>query len=421
MRLYFLGTGGSAATTHRHTTGLYLPEYGILLDAGTNVFPLRTLHRAGPLHVLMSHYHADHSVGLFFLAAGLFHARSGLEPPQIVVYGPEWGERFHALAGADSPLFPIALPFPILRAPERMQLGEVSVTSRPVPHTSPTLAYRLALPGGESLAYVTDTTAPGDYAEFVRGADVLVHEATFLSTQAEFAQLTCHSDALSAARLAREAGVGRLYLTHVGPLTDAQALLAEARSIFPSTELPIEGIEYPCEHPVDPRVAVFPGSFDPLTVSHLDIIHTCCEMFRTVHVAVGRNPAKDSGALFTPEERAALIRGCVPEAVNVSVWDGLTVHLARAVGAGRLVRGLGRAEDYPVEVRLWKTNALLAPEIQTVWVPPRAQHLDVSSSMIKEAGLFGGWSGVAHLVPAPIRQEVGARIAERRSQLTGTE
>jgi pantetheine-phosphate adenylyltransferase len=98
----------------------------------------------------------------------------------------------------------------------------------------------------------------------------------------------------------------------------------------------------------------------------------------------------------------------------VAVWEGLTVEFARSVQAGKLVRGLGRAEDYPVEVRLWKTNALLAPEIQAVWVPPRAAHLDVSSSMIKEAALFGGWEGVKHLVPEPIREEVGVRMAQRR-------
>src|SRR5947209_7266658 len=113
MRLHFLGTGGSARTPERNTTGLYLPDHGILLDAGTNVYPLRTLHGAGPLTVLMSHYHLDHSIGLFFLAAGLFHGRS---QPEVTVYGPEWEDRFAALAGPESPLFPIPLPFPLLLA-----------------------------------------------------------------------------------------------------------------------------------------------------------------------------------------------------------------------------------------------------------------------------------------------------------------
>ncbi|HEU4754820.1 MAG TPA: pantetheine-phosphate adenylyltransferase, partial [Armatimonadota bacterium] len=167
----------------------------------------------------------------------------------------------------------------------------------------------------------------------------------------------------------------------------------------------------------DPRRAVFPGSFDPLTVSHLDIIRTCAAMFTSLHVVVARNPAKDKAALFTPQERAELIRRCLPPAHTVEVWDGLTVHYAQRVQAGRIVRGLGRAEDYMVEVRLWKTNALLAPEIQTVWVPPRAEHLDVSSSMIKEAALFGGWDGVKHLVPECIREDVGRRIEERRGEL----
>jgi ribonuclease Z len=413
MRLIFLGTGGSAATPRRHTTGLYLPDQGILLDAGTNVFPLRHLHGSEPLHVLMSHYHLDHSIGVFFLAAGVFHGREGLGQPEITVYGPEWDDRFRAAAGPESPLFPIPLPFSIRRAPERFQVGDVEVTTRAVAHNAPVLAYRLNLPDGQTLAYVTDTTAPGDYAEFVRGVDVLVHECTFSQRFAQYAAPAYHSETHGVARLAREAGVGTLYLTHLGPLEEGLALLDEVRAGFPRAELAVEGLEYPHPCPVDARRAIFPGSFDPLTVSHLDIMQTCLEMFTSLHVVVARNPEKDLKALFDPHERAELIRRCMPS-VTVSVWEGLTVEYARRVRAGRIVRGLGRAEDYNLEVRLWKTNALLAPEIQTVWVPPRSEHLDVSSSMIKEAALFGGWDGVKHLVPDCLREEVGARIASRR-------
>src|SRR2546426_8560040 len=115
MRLIFLGSGRSVLTPAPHTTGLYLPEHGILLDAGTNVFPLRALHGDRPLRVLMSHYHIDHSIGLFFLSAGLFH---GLPEPEIEVFGPERDDRFRAAAGAGSALWPIELPFKFRRAPE---------------------------------------------------------------------------------------------------------------------------------------------------------------------------------------------------------------------------------------------------------------------------------------------------------------
>jgi pantetheine-phosphate adenylyltransferase len=413
MRLIFLGTGGSAETPFRHTTGLYLPDWGILLDAGANVFPLRALHGDGPLHVLMSHYHLDHSIGIYFLAAGLFYGRS---QPEITLYGPEWEDRFQDTAGPESPLFPIPLPFAIRRAPKQFNLGPVEVSTCPVPHTAPVLAYRLRFPSGETLGYVTDTTAPGEYADFVRGVDVLVHECTFSRRAAKWAGITRHSETAGVALLAREAGVGQLYLTHLGPLEDGLALLDEVRAEFPRTDLAVEGLEYPRPSSVDPRRAIFPGSFDPLTVSHLDIIHTCLEMFHSLHVVVARNPAKDAAALFTPQERLDLIRRCVPSSVSVKEWGGLTVDYARRAQAGRIVRGLGRAEDYNIEVRLWKTNALLASEIQTVWVPPRAEHLDVSSSMVKEAGLFGGWEGVRHLVPEPIRDAVGARIDARRGK-----
>jgi pantetheine-phosphate adenylyltransferase len=412
MRLIFLGTGGSAATPIRQTTGLYLPDHGILLDAGTNVYPLRTLHGDGPLHVLMSHFHVDHSVGLFFLSAGLFYGRS---QPEVRIYGPEWADDFRALAKPGSPLFPIELPFPIQQAPSQFDLGGVKVTTRALEHQGPVLAYRLEFPGGETLAYVTDTTAPGDYLEFIRGVDVLVHECTFGSCSREWAVKTRHTDAGELGKLAAAADVGRLYLTHIGPLADGLALLDEVRQHFSRTELPVEGLEYPRTVSVDPQRAIFPGTFDPITVSHLDIMHTCMEMFTSLHVVVARNPAKDGNALFTPDERVELIRRCLPAAVPVSVWEGLTVEFARRVQAGRVVRGLGRAEDYFGEIRLWKTNALLEPQIQTVWVPPRAEHLDVSSSMIKEAALFGGWEGVKHLVPECIREDVGRRIGERRS------
>jgi len=411
MRLVFFGTGGSAVTPDRHTASLYFPDYGILLDAGSNVFPLRQHHGEGPLHILMSHYHLDHSVGLFFLSAGLFQGRS---QPEITVYGPEWDDRFRAVGGAESPLWPIALPFPVVRAPKEFTLSGVKIRTQPVIHNAPVNAYRLEFPTGETLAYVTDTSAPGDYLEFIRGVDLLIHECSFNASAKEWADLTQHTESHALGKLARDAEVGALFLTHTGPLEGRLELLREVRTYFPAAMLPVEGLEYPCATPVDPRRAIFPGSFDPLTVSHLDIIRTCAEMFTSLHVVVGRNPTKDASALFTPEERAELIRRCLPPSVQVSVWEGLTVEHARSVQAGRIVRGLGRAEDYTVEVRLWKTNALLAPEIQTVWVPPKAEHLDVSSSMIKEAGMFGGWAGVRHLVPEPIREQVGARIAERR-------
>jgi ribonuclease Z len=411
MRLYFLGTGGSAATPARNTTGLYLPDYGILLDAGSNVFPLRSLHGDGPLNVLMSHFHLDHSVGLYFLAAGLFYGRS---QPEITVYGPEWEDRFLATAGPEAPLFPIPLPFPVQRAPAKFRIGDIEVESRPLEHSAPVFGYRLRFPDGETLGYVTDTTAHGEYTEWLRGVDVLVHECTFTREHRKWAEITKHSYTESVAQLARDAGVGQLYLTHIGPLEDATSLLDEVQAIFPNTVLAVEGLEYPRPVSVDPRRAIFPGSFDPFTVSHLDIIHTCGEMFAALDVVVARNPAKDRGALFTPDERAELIRKCVPSTVRVSVWNGLTVDYARRVQAGRIVRGLGRAEDYFGEVRLWKTNALLSPQIQTLWVPPQSDNLDVSSSMIKEAALFGGWESVQYLIPEPIRAEVVERIELRR-------
>jgi len=407
MRFIFLGLAGSLPTKRHATTGVYLPEHGILLDGGTGVFALRELHDGPRLTVLMSHYHLDHSTGLFFLASGLFAPQP---PPQIQAYGPAGYEQVIGAAGAQKALFPIPLPYPLEAAPRRFPIGDVAVETHPVQHSAPCNAYRLTFPGGKSLAYVTDTTAPGDYADFIRGADVLIHECHLPTSRADDARQMGHSTAEEVGRLARAAEVGALYLQHLSPTEDWRALHAEAAAEFPETILPLTGVCYPCPSPVDARIGVFPGSFDPPTASHLDIIHACLRMFDGFTVLVARNLAKDGQALFTPEERAELLRACVPPGVGVAVSEGLTVRFAQEIGAGRLVRGIGRAEDYHSEVRLWKTNALLAPEIQTIWVPPRAEHLDVSSSMVKEASRFGGWEQVKSLVPAPIRERVGERL-----------
>ncbi len=412
MRFIFLGTGGSIVTPTRHTSGVYLPELGLLLDAGSNVFALRRLHGNRPLRVLMSHFHLDHSLGLFFLAAGLFHGRDA--DVSMDVWGPENAGAFASMAGPDSPIWPVPLPIRLHVAGADFQIDGTRVRSHAVPHHGPCLAYRLDFEDGTSLAYVTDTSAPGDYLDFVRGADVLIHECAFADEETEIARVTQHSTASAVARVAREAAVGALYLSHMGPLYHGLELLDAVREIFPGAILPVEGVSYPCEVALDATRAIFPGSFDPLTAGHLDIIRSCGEMFRSLDVVVARNPAKDAGALFTAEERVELIRRCVPAEVRVAAWEGLTVDYARRVQAGRIVRGLGRAEDYFGEIRLWKTNSLLQPEIHTVWVPPDPAHLDVSSSMIKEAGLLGGWAGVRHLIPAPIRADVEARLASRR-------
>lgn len=417
MQLFFLGTAGSYPVPGRGTTGLYLPDYGIVIDPGTQIGALRQVHGDGPLDVLMSHWHIDHSAGLFFLAARPFAGREGLGEPSIQVWGPPPVDEFRALAGGDSPLFPIPLPFPVQLAQAELRIRGVRVERRLVEHQGPVYAYRLTLPGGESLAVVTDTTAPGDYIDFIRGVDVLVHECTFRNSRDELAGVTGHSHAAAVGRLAADAGVGRLLLTHLSPAENEEALLAEVRAEFPAAEIPVELQEWTgAASPVDPRIAIFPGSFDPLTVSHLDIIDSCRQMFNRVHVVVAVNPAKDRSALFTPEERVELIRRCVPGEVRVVAWAGLTVEYARQVRAGRIVRGLGRAEDYTVEVRLWKANAMLGPEIGTVWVPPRTEHLDVSSTLIKEASVFGGWDGVKRLAPEPIRADVGERLSRLRAE-----
>lgn len=417
MRLIPLGAAGSFPTPRRSTNCLYLPEHGIVIDAGTGVAQLPEAHGDGPLDILMTHWHADHSAGLYFLSARPFAGRPNLGEPEIRVWGPPGIDAFAATAAESSPLFPIPFPFPLQPAPPQWEIRGVKIRRFELAHSSPVYGYRLEMPGGETIAVVTDTTAPGNYLDEVAGVDILVHECSFSGSQSDLARLTAHSDAQAVAELAQRASPGCLLLSHLVGSQDEEALLAEVRTIFPNSHIPVEGREWNPDANVDARIAIFPGSFDPLTVSHLDIINSCLAMFHSLHVVVAANPLKDRQALFQPAERAALIARCVPPRVRTAVWDGLTVEYARQVRAGTIVRGLGRAEDYTVEVRLWKANAMLGPEISTVWVPPAAAHLDVSSSLIKEASLFGGWDRVCELTPEPIRAQVGERLCQARRGL----
>ena len=106
-------------------------------------------------------------------------------------------------------------------------------------HPGGCVGYRLDLPDGRSLAYITDTTTDADYGEFIRGVDVLIHECYFPDDLAEWCSTTGHSSTTPVARRALEAGVGRLYLTHIDPRRpdDDPIGLATARAIFPETYL----------------------------------------------------------------------------------------------------------------------------------------------------------------------------------------
>jgi len=148
-------------------------------------------------------------------------------------------------------------------------------------------------------------------------------------------------------------------------------------------------------------IAVYPGSFDPITNGHLDVIGRAAGVFERVIVAVLANPRKQP--LLSADERVAVIRtalaatGVDAERVTVDTFDGLTVDFCRRVGAGFIVRGLRAVSDFETEMQLAHNNRRLAPGVDTVFFMTAVEHGYVSSSLVKEIAAFGG--DVSEMIP----------------------
>ena len=162
-------------------------------------------------------------------------------------------------------------------------------------------------------------------------------------------------------------------------------------------------------------VAVYPGSFDPITNGHLDIVERAASVFDTVIVAVLANPKK--APLLTVEERIEVIRAALidhdvqDERIEVDSFDGLTVEFARSRGASAIVRGLRAISDFETEMQLAHNNRVLAPRIDTVFFMTSAANSYVSSSLVKEIASFGG--DVSGMVPRAAREALD-RAFDRR-------
>jgi pantetheine-phosphate adenylyltransferase len=161
------------------------------------------------------------------------------------------------------------------------------------------------------------------------------------------------------------------------------------------------------------RIAVYPGSFDPLTNGHLDIIQRSCVLFDKLIVAVAHNQRKQP--LFSLEERIAMVRSVSdPAKVEVDTIDGLLVDYAHTKGARAIVRGLRAVADFEYEFQMTLMNRRLAPDVETVFLMTRDDHAFVSSSLVKEVASFGG--AIDEFVPAAIAAQLRARIAERAAK-----
>jgi pantetheine-phosphate adenylyltransferase len=157
-----------------------------------------------------------------------------------------------------------------------------------------------------------------------------------------------------------------------------------------------------------PVTALYPGTFDPPTNGHVDLIQRGSKIFDHLTVAVLMNPVKDP--LFTVEERVEMLKEVTAAIGNVSVatFDGLMVEFARQQGASAVLRGIRAISDYEHEFQMALMNRRLAPEVETVFLQPAGRYSFVSSRMVKEVFSFGG--DITGLIPPNVLKRLRARI-----------
>jgi pantetheine-phosphate adenylyltransferase len=157
-----------------------------------------------------------------------------------------------------------------------------------------------------------------------------------------------------------------------------------------------------------PVRAIYPGTFDPPTNGHLDLIQRGARLFDRLTVAILVNPVKNP--LFTVEERVEMLEEVAHSLGNVSVatFDGLMVEFARQQGASAVLRGIRAISDYEHEFQMALMNRRLAPEIETVFLQPAGRYSFVSSRMVKEVFSFGG--DITGLAPPNVLKRLRARI-----------
>lgn len=157
------------------------------------------------------------------------------------------------------------------------------------------------------------------------------------------------------------------------------------------------------------RIAICPGSFDPITYGHIDIIQRAAVMFDKIIVVVMKNANKASG-FFTVEERRSFIErtvGNIPN-VEVDIYDGLLAEYALKKGACAIIKGLRAVSDFEYEFQMALTNKKLNPDVETVFLTTSAENMYLSSSMVKQIASMGG--DISHFVPASILEEISSRL-----------
>jgi pantetheine-phosphate adenylyltransferase len=157
---------------------------------------------------------------------------------------------------------------------------------------------------------------------------------------------------------------------------------------------------------------VYPGSFDPLTNGHLDVIQRASRLFAKVTVAILENPNKRGQYLFTAEERLAIVREATAHLPNVeaATFSGLLVDFVKRVGAQAIVKGLRAVSDYEYELQMAHLNRQLLPGLETLFILSATRYSFVSSTMVKEIARHGG--DVSKLVPPATLRALKAKFGQ---------
>lgn len=152
------------------------------------------------------------------------------------------------------------------------------------------------------------------------------------------------------------------------------------------------------------KTAICPGSFDPVTVGHIDIIKRATEMFDRVIVVVMNNSAKNP--LFSAAERVEMLKKVTADMPNVEVdgYEGLLADYAKEKNANVIVKGLRAVSDFEYEFQMALTNKKLNPEVDTVFLATKAENMYLSSSLVRQVGQMGG--DISEFVPDEIKQEI---------------
>ncbi|MCR5307547.1 MAG: pantetheine-phosphate adenylyltransferase [bacterium] len=162
------------------------------------------------------------------------------------------------------------------------------------------------------------------------------------------------------------------------------------------------------------KIGIYPGSFDPVTFGHIDIIERASKMFDKLYVLVSFNNAKN--AFFTPEERVEIIKEVIKPLKNVEVISSskLTVEVAKELGATALIRGLRAVTDFEYELQMASTNRTLNGDIETIFLMTNTQYSYLSSHLVKE--IFALHGNISHFVPKYVEDRLIKKVKEEKTK-----